>query len=648
LFGALFGSIISKEGIFTFLKMIKKFLLLFLFIAVFIQSALCDEVFKITSVNFDTSNSIILLTSPDNTVEPILKNIKLVKLHEPERAYFDIDSAVLTVPGQNWFFNTGLLKQVKVGQFSTNPNKVRVVLYFDEGASAQKVSFLKVNNNIVIKLKDGICKEDYFQNIYRDERTSSSDFYEYLSISDEDANTVKVAVDTPKQDEVLAQIQKAFNASIAPQVSLTPVKSVVSEGVKKELKLKSKYYLDAIYPKQDGILLSGFGAIGIEKPLYLTEPSRVVFDIPNAVANPKIRNKEIKLNDKETLKIGQFLANKVRIVITTEEKEKYFPVFSSDGQSILISDTKNVDLTSLFSKTTDIVTYYSKQVNPTTSEYIFAFNTAVVTGIQRDDSKIEITFYNALRYNDVDFKNSLKSGVFANMKMELLPKVGLKLTLPLKKETAINCDLGADAKAFKITLKGEKTTYILPKRQISISGEHKVMIDPGHGGADYGAIRAGINEKDITLDISKRVESILREKGVTVLMTRVKDDTVSLKDRTFICCENNPDIFVSIHVNSSTKPEITGIETHYYQPQSVGLAQTIHSSMMSLIKSPDRGLFKSRFYVINHTEVPAILVEIGFLSNDAERAQLVSEQRKQATAQAIAEGILKYLNQGKK
>lgn len=628
--------------------MIKKFLLLFLFIAVFVQSVLCEEVFKITSVNFDTSNSIIFLTSPDDTAESVLKNIKPVKLHEPERIYFDIDSAVLTIPGQNWFFNTGLLKQVKVGQFSTNPNKVRVVLYFDEGASAKKISFLKVNNNIIIKLKNEMCKENYFQNIYRDERTSSSDFYEYLSISDENANTVKVTVDTPKQDEVLNQIQKAFNAGTAPPVNLVSTENAVPEGIKKNLKLKSKYYLDAVYPKDDGVLLSGFGAISVEKPIYLTDPSRVVFDIPNAVANPKIRNKEIKLNDKETLKIGQFLANKVRVVITSDEKRKYFPVFSSDGQSIFISDTKNINLSSLFNKTTDIITYYSKQVNPTTEEYILAFNTSLVAGIQRDDSKVEITFYNALRYNDVDFKNSLKTGAFSSMKMELLPKVGLKLILPLNKGSALDCGLGADAKAFKITVRGEKNRYIIPKKQTAGDLEHKVMLDPGHGGAEYGAIRAGINEKDINLDISKRVEAALLEKGVNVLMTRTKDETVSLKDRTIICNENYPDIFVSIHVNSSTKPEITGIETHYYHPQSVGLAQTIHSSLISAIKTVDRGLFKSKFYVINHTEVPAILVEIGFISNDAERAEMITEQRKQATARAIAEGILKYLNQGKK
>ena len=117
-----------------------------------------------------------------------------------------------------------------------------------------------------------------------------------------------------------------------------------------------------------------------------------------------------------------------------------------------------------------------------------------------------------------------------------------------------------------------------------------------------------------------------------------------MADRTICTANKNPDIFVSIHVNSAGSSEATGIETHYYHPGSLELAQTVHCSLAGCIKSPDRGLFKSRFYVINHTEVPAILVEIGFLSNPTERAQLVSESRKQQTAQSIAEGILKYLN----
>ena len=75
------------------------------------------------------------------------------------------------------------------------------------------------------------------------------------------------------------------------------------------------------------------------------------------------------------------------------------------------------------------------------------------------------------------------------------------------------------------------------------------------------------------------------------------------------------------------------------------LAQTVHSALASKINSKNRGLFKSKFYVINHTTSPAILVEIGFISNDAERAQLVTPARKQATAKAIVEGVENYFKQ---
>ena len=77
----------------------------------------------------------------------------------------------------------------------------------------------------------------------------------------------------------------------------------------------------------------------------------------------------------------------------------------------------------------------------------------------------------------------------------------------------------------------------------------------------------------------------------------------------------------------------------------MNLAQTVHSSLASKINSKNRGLFKSKFYVINHTTDPAILIEIGFISNDNERNQLVSEKRKNDTAKAIVEGVKNYFKQ---
>lgn len=632
--------------------MIKKIFLFIFFIIFFLQTAFAQEVFRVTSVNFDTSNSLIFLTSPDNTTEAIMKNIKLTKLQNPKRVYFDIDSAVLTTPTQSWFLNSGGVKQVKVSQFSVNPSKIRVVLALDEDFNQSNISFLKVNNNIVIKFKDEICKNEYFQNTYRDEHNSSSDFYEKLSITNEDIENIKTAansVNNPEKDEVLNQIQNAFNPNTPKLTGVNPVSVKASEEIKKELKLKSKYYVNSIFTRPNGVLVSGFGAVGIEKPMYLTNPSRVVFDIPNAVANPELRDKEFKIDQQDTVKVGQFEPNKVRIVITSNELEKYLPIFSSDGQSVLIAKSDLIDTTELFSRTTDAIGYYVRKIFPSSDEFIIAFNSPVVHSIRRDNSKLTINLYNALRYNEQTFKNNVFQTNLANMQIDLLPKVGLKLTLPLEKDNLVNCYLGADGKSVKIILKGvppKKNTSAFERMMIlpKCNGKGAVVLDPGHGGSDYGAIRCGINEKDINLDIAKRVEAILLNHGVYVTTTRNIDTTVSLEDRTIITANKNPDIFVSIHVNSSVKPEIIGIETHYYHQNSLELAQTVHASLISCIKTRDRGLFKSKFYVINHTNVPAILVETGFLSNACERAELVSEERKQQTAQAIAGGILRYLN----
>lgn len=642
--------------------MVKKFLLIVFFIIFFTHAAFAQEIFRVTSVNFDTSNSLIFLTSPDNTSESIMKNVKLIKLQNPKRVYFDINSAVLATASQNWYFNSGGVKQVKISQFSSNPSKIRVTLFLEDDFDSAKINFLRVNNNLVIKLKNNqndICRNSYFQTIYNDEKTSSKDFYENLSISSEDIEKTNTTIKNIPNNEMLNQIQTAFTSKPQTIGNTVPVSIKKIEAVKKELKLKSKYYLNLITMKPNGFLISGFGAVSIEKPMYLTNPARVVFDIPNAIVNPEVRSQEYKLGQ-DVIKVSQFDSNKARIVITSNELEKYFPIFSADGQSILFLNSENIDVTTLFSKLNDAVSYYAKKINPKTDEFIIAFNSPVVHSVRRDGSKLTINFYNTLRYNEENFRYTVSQTNFHDMKIDLLPKVGLKLTLPLEKETVVSSYLGSDGKSVRVVVRGlpeyiptssaEKLlslpkygTIIIPK----CNGKRSVVIDAGHGGSDYGAIRSGVSEKDINLDVARRVQAILQSKGVSVAMTRNTDDFVTLQDRTIFTTNTSPNIFVSIHVNSSSKQGISGIETHYYHPESLDLAQTVHSSLISYVKACDRGLFKSKFYVINHTCVPAILVEIGFISNDSERAELVTEDRKQKTAKAIADGIIKYLNKYK-
>ena len=605
-------------------------LILFIsFIFTFALNALADSPYKITGANFDTSNSMIVLSVQDTQIDAPLENIKTVKLEG--RTYFDINSSIITFPKKDWIFNSGSIKEVKISQFSNDNCKVRVVIYHDDEFNPDNIKFYRVKNNLIIKLKNSsVCNNPYYQNVYRDEHSSSNDFYEYM--------TVTTPVPT---DSITGQINNAFNLQ-AEQIF-----------EKKELKLNTKYYLNNVNVKQNGILINGFGSLTIERPMILQNPSRIVYDLPNTLVDTKLRNKEIKINETESVKIGQFSVNKARVVINTEHVEDYIPIYSSDNQSLILANYKKTNNQTLYNKTTNIKLYNKEKENDLTESLILNFEEPLVHGLDRYNNKIIIYLYNVLKYSDTSFKETYKNTLFEDATIDLMPKVGLKLTVPLQNDSMVNTYLSADGKSFKLKIKEAKkrqiTSDITNPAIISKPKHDKQMIvlDAGHGGSDTGAIGGGIYEKDITLDIAKRIEKILKSKGYDVKMTRSNDTYVSLQDRVEFSENHNPDIFVSVHVNSSVKPEITGIETHYYHQESMSLARTVHSSFASAIHSPDRGLFKSKFYVINHTTSPAILIEIGFISNDEERNQLAGETRKQQTAQAIADGIQKYLQQYK-
>ena len=611
----------------------KKIFLTFiiLLVSIFTQNVFARDIFKITGANFDTSNSMIVLNIPDESTEPVLDEIKVVRMENPTRAYFDIPDSILTIPRQNWKFSTKGITEVKINQFSTDPNVVRMVIYYDDDFNPSNLKFFRIKNNIIIKLKEPCWQDEYFHRTYRDEHSSASDFYEYL--------TVEVPDETPKES-ITTQIQQAFNTT----TQQTP-KMDTPSLIKKDLKLNTKYYISQITPRPNGVLLSGFGSVTIEKPMVLQNPLRIVYDIPNTLVNHEIRNSEYQINETDSVKIGQFEVNKARIVITTPNVTKYIPIYSTDNQSLLIANLDKLDHKSLFGTACDIISYNTEKTNSQTSSMILSFNHPLVHGIDRTNQRLILYLYNVARYNEDTFNETFKNTYFANSNIQLLPGVGMKLTIPTEPDTFINTYLGADSKTLKVQVTTPKKTK--PPFTSQNSGIKKIVIDPGHGGNDVGAIRGDITEKEITLDVSKRVRNILEKKGYKVEMTRDNDKTVSLQDRVAFSESEHPDIFVSVHVNSSEKPEITGIETHYYRQESMSLAQTVHAALASNIKTNNRGLFKSKFYVINHTTAPAILVEIGFISNDGERAELVSDKRKQATAKAIAEGVENYFKENK-
>ena len=178
-------------------------------------------------------------------------------------------------------------------------------------------------------------------------------------------------------------------------------------------------------------------------------------------------------------------------------------------------------------------------------------------------------------------------------------------------------------------------------------GRVVVMVDPGHGGKDPGAIGiGGLREKDVILPISQQVAAILEQQGVQAVLTRNSDYFVDLAPRVTMAERANANLFVSIHANaiSRSRPDVNGIETYYYN-SGQRLAQTIHRSILQSVNAKDRGVRKARFYVLRKTSMPAVLVEVGFVTGSEDAAKLSSPAYRTQMAQAIARGILQYIQQ---
>lgn len=168
-----------------------------------------------------------------------------------------------------------------------------------------------------------------------------------------------------------------------------------------------------------------------------------------------------------------------------------------------------------------------------------------------------------------------------------------------------------------------------------------VVVDAGHGGHDRGA-RAikGNYEKVLALDISKRTARILRESGLRVIETRPSDDFVTLDNRVAVSNRTPDAVFVSIHLNWTKRSRASGVETYFYSPRSSRLAANIQREILRPCRTKDRGIKPRGLYVLRNNKRPAVLVELGFISNPAENDALQKPAIRQKLAEAVARGIL--------
>jgi N-acetylmuramoyl-L-alanine amidase len=173
-----------------------------------------------------------------------------------------------------------------------------------------------------------------------------------------------------------------------------------------------------------------------------------------------------------------------------------------------------------------------------------------------------------------------------------------------------------------------------------------VVIDPGHGGHDKGGQWGLVYEKHLALDTSIRLENELKKRGFRTVLTRRSDYFISLPERVRIASRYSDAIFVSVHYNYTWKQHVSGLETFYCTGQSRALASYVHAGMMSKVRVVNRGVKFARFYVIRNATCPSILVEGGFVSNANERSRMKSAWFRQALAEGIADGIVRFRRAG--
>ena len=178
-------------------------------------------------------------------------------------------------------------------------------------------------------------------------------------------------------------------------------------------------------------------------------------------------------------------------------------------------------------------------------------------------------------------------------------------------------------------------------------GRMVVVIDPGHGGRDPGAIGiGGLREVDVLWPIAQQVARQLEQQGIQVIMTRRGDYFVDLAPRVQIAKRANADLFVSIHANAINmrRPDVNGIEVYHFG-RGEDLARAIHASILSSVSIGDRGVRRARFFVLRNNPMPAVLVEVGFVTGAIDAPKLADPNFRSQMADAIARGILLYIRQ---
>lgn len=355
---------------------------------------------------------------------------------------------------------------------------------------------------------------------------------------------------------------------------------------------------------------------------FFADPNRIVLDINGAKTNLD-ENKVITANYTENLRVSQIESNIVRIIVNLNQQAKYEVTYDNNSTLIKLAKPthKNISYDSVNRK------IVIKKVSGKTIE--IANELDVYT-----DKKYFITL-NADYSNEYGYGEYIVNDKFIKT-IDINQKDG-KTQFLINETQIIAPTITEDRENIYITA-------TLPKEKY----ERIVILDPGHGAQDNGAAANGLLEKEINVDMSNKVMKLIeRDNLVKGYLTRIEDIKVPLNDRAEFA-NGLGDLFISFHNNANPSSNANGTEVFYYNhdnDNTIGIASKtvadiMQKSIVSELGSFDRKVKTAAFVVIKNTKIPAVLLEVGFLTNREEAALLATDSYRQKSAEAIYKGIL--------
>jgi N-acetylmuramoyl-L-alanine amidase len=625
---------------------------------------------KIISWEFEEQDNNLVFET-DEGVQP-----EAELLSNPTRLVIDLPGTTLGRETVKESYN-GTVRGFRIGQ--SEPDTSRIVVEFAPGytVDSDEIEFEEDSGTEwTVKLPD--TKVDRFSSNSDDddEKVVTLDVPEVeladtlpelataeaedIETDSSDSETTASNIDSTEVEETESE-ETNISSVDSPHITATKNGFFIAIDGNRQIKIDSerdgdriKFFLDGVTLPSDldsqTVAVNQYGVSTIE--FEQVDDSEAVMSLEVIENSPDWLATFSRINGLLLLPKGELPTSDIATSSPETSLSESLPITESLGQSKISSDLSLIDEIELTDDDTNLLVHADEQLSAVTSRssngiYQVIINNAKLAANFRGPELKVGSPISELKVRQENSRVVLEVATRLRYRLGQLSTEDQAIALPI--EVGVAPPPESDVPLLPPGFDKLPKSSPMPITPASFPAEDRprIIIDPGHGGHDSGTVGiGGVQEKDVILPISLDVAAILRKQGIEIIMTRDTDTFISLEGRTDMANDLNADLFVSIHANAInlSRPDVNGLETYYYQ-SGRRLAEIIHWSILNGVNIDDRGIRRARFYVLRHSTMPAVLVEVGFLTGEEDASRLKDPDHRRQMAEAIARGIIEYIKQ---